>query len=377
MLSLKEISTHESDWDPASLRVTLNARLDARLVPHGSAMRLDYGHVVVLDNFIGEPERQSLIDTLTQPSWDHSQGPPSSSWERETADGQGLSKTWGLKDSVLQELAKGALPAMQEVQTRLAKMYPDYFIAHMPSHLIQTDQQAAPDNHTVQSPQLDRSKQTVVGDGIDSGDSQAESSSSCHMDQEDLTAASGSATAPTAEQHADSTGSNQAASVDCNQFVGNAAVYGDCYTWHIDADPAAFPSSPWVDAFGHYCNGEPGRPLLVSLLLYLDTKWPRQWDAETLFLDDDTDIGIVVRPKCFRAVLMDQDILHRVSTPSQVAGSRPRYSLVWKLVFMPRVAEQQCCIAKASWGPPTALGSAARVESIKRTMLRKRKDSSA
>lgn len=46
----------------------------------------------------------------------------------------------------------------------------------------------------------------------------------------------------------------------------------------------------------------------MSLLLYLDKKWPRQWDAETLFLDDDTDIGIVVRPKCFRAVLMDQVI---------------------------------------------------------------------
>lgn len=68
-----------------------------------------------------------------------------------------------------------------------------------------------------------------------------------------------------------------------------------------------------------------------------------------------------------------QDVLHRVSTPSQLAGSRPRYSLVWKLVFMPRAAQQQCCIAKASWGPPTALGSAARVESIKREMLRKRK----
>lgn len=49
-----------------------------------------------------------------------------------------------------------------------------------------------------------------------------------------------------------------------------------------------------------------GRPLFVSLLLYLDDKWPRQWDAETLFLDDDTDIGIAVRPKRFRAVLMDQ-----------------------------------------------------------------------
>lgn len=382
MLSLKHISTHESDWDPESLRVTLNARLDARLVPHGSAMRLDYGHVVVLDDFIGEPERQSLIDTLTQPGWDHSQGPPSSSWERETADGQGLPKTWGLKDSVLQELAKGELPAMQEVHTRLVKLYPDYFIAHMPSHLIQTNQQAAPESHTVQNPQLNKSnavhgQQSVLGNGANSRDSQAESSSSCHMDQEDRTAASEAAVASIAKQHADSTGSNQAALVDCNQFVGNAAMYGDCYTWHIDADPAAFPSSPWVDAFGHYCNGEPGRPLLVSLLLYLDIKWPRQWDAETLFLDDDTDIGIVVRPKCFRAVLMDQDILHRVSTPSQVAGCRPRYSLVWKLVFMPRVPEQQCCIAKASWGPPTAFGSAARVESIKQSMLRKRKSSSA
>lgn len=49
-----------------------------------------------------------------------------------------------------------------------------------------------------------------------------------------------------------------------------------------------------------------GRPLLVSLLLYLDDTWPRQWDAETLFLDGDTDVGIAVRPKRYRAVLMDQ-----------------------------------------------------------------------
>lgn len=57
-----------------------------------------------------------------------------------------------------------------------------------------------------------------------------------------------------------------------------------------------------------------GRPLLVSLLLYLDDKWPRQWDAETLFLDDDTDIGIVVRPKRYRAVLMDQVISSKSNT---------------------------------------------------------------
>ena len=52
-----------------------------------------------------------------------------------------------------------------------------------------------------------------------------------------------------------------------------------------------------VDVFGDYCNGEPGKPLLVSLLCYLDADWPRELDAETLFLDTDTEVGLVVRPK--------------------------------------------------------------------------------
>jgi hypothetical protein len=43
--------------------------------------------------------------------------------------------------------------------------------------------------------------------------------------------------------------------VDCNPFVGNASVYGDAFGWHVDADPAGLPSSPWTDAFGDYCNG--------------------------------------------------------------------------------------------------------------------------
>lgn len=34
-------------------------------------------------------------------------------------------------------------------------------------------------------------------------------------------------------------------------------------------------------------NGEPAQPLLVSMLLYLDDQWPRDWGAETLFLDDE------------------------------------------------------------------------------------------
>lgn len=84
--------------------------------------------------------------------------------------------------------------------------------------------------------------------------------------------------------------------------------------------------------------------------------------------------GVFVRPKPYRAVLMDQDVAHRLSTPSAVAN-RPRYSLVWKLVMTPRPtpAQQQqegraprlpgaaACIARKEWGQPTYFGSAAHV----------------
>lgn len=46
------------------------------------------------------------------------------------------------------------------------------------------------------------------------------------------------------------------------------------------------------------CNAqEPGKPLFLSLLLYLNSEWEREWDAETLFLDTHTETGFFVRPK--------------------------------------------------------------------------------
>lgn len=41
---------------------------------------------------------------------------------------------------------------------------------------------------------------------------------------------------------------------------------------------------------------------------------------------------------CWRPYGKDQDVTHRVSPPSHLAR-RPRYSLVWKLVFMPKVSD--------------------------------------
>ena len=247
-------------------QVTLNARLDARLVPHGNGMRLDYGHLVVLDNFIDEQPRKALLDLLTMPEWDHSGGPPTDKWERETADGAGLPKTWGLKDSVLQQLAMGDSPAMQEVHTRLAKLYPDFTIAHMPSNMIQRgsteaasdgddegkDAPGSPAHLAADSPLAN----TLGHDDMTYPQTDNMQQSSQHQlqtgkDQNQPLLRSSSASVPDQAEH-------QKASVDCNQFVGNAAVYGDCYTWHVDADPSAFPASPWVDTFGYYCNGDPG-----------------------------------------------------------------------------------------------------------------------
>lgn len=59
-------------------------------------------------------------------------------------------------------------------------------------------------------------------------------------------------------------------------------------------------------------------PLFATLLVYLDADWRREWDAETLFLDAPTDTGVFVRPRGGRAIMMDQDVTHRISTPSQV-----------------------------------------------------------
>lgn len=63
----------------------------------------------------------------------------------------------------------------------------------------------------------------------------------------------------------------------------------------------------------------------------------------------------------YMQVLLDQDITHRLSTPSSAAG-RPRYSLVWKLVMFPKQPGGSCCTAKPEWGRPTYFGSAAHVE---------------
>ena len=141
-------------------------------------------------------------------------------------------------------------------------------------------------------------------------------------------------------------------------FVANAATYGSAFQWHVDADPSSLPPSAWLQRHGDYANGMPGKPLFVSLLVYLDAVWRRDWDAETLFLAEGPGVGVLVQPRPGRCVLMHQDVLHRVSTPSLMAR-RPRYSLVWKLVFFPRQGKPHKSaetICREEWGAPARVG---------------------
>lgn len=69
-----------------------------------------------------------------------------------------------------------------------------------------------------------------------------------------------------------------------------------------------------------------------------------------------------------RPAFSTQDVLHRLSMPALAAGSLPRYSLVWKLVFVPTRAGQQVTLARPEWGRPTAFGSAAVLERVVRGM---------
>ena len=337
---------------------------------HGG--RISFSHVIVLDGLLDASLTQQLREFLVaepvssppleneMKKKDYGGGGSSSSssinelpankWERKTADMAGAAPTWGLRPHVLQQLASGQPPALVEVQSRLQLLFPEYKIAHLPSAAIQQPQQQtndASESDDEDEPHRARKKKKKI-------------------EKEDV------------ELPSSINEDDKAVNVDCSAFLANAAAVGDVFRFHVDADPTCFPPSDWTAAFGDYFNGEPGKPLLVTLLIYLNEQWERDWGGETLFLDSSTDAGVFVRPRAGRAVLMEQDVLHRVSPPSALANGQLRLSLVLKLVFLPNdeaaVGEGgEVRLAKREWGLSTAFGSAARVEAVKRQLAAERR----
>ena len=350
----KILATHPTDWDPSTsaLEVSLNVRLDGCIVPSDAASgaRVAFSHVVALDGLLDESLRQELFKFLVGDA-DADGGVralPEDRWERRTADMAGAAPTWGLKAHVLEALAAGTCPAAIEVQSRLAKLFPECRIAHLPSAAIQG---------------CSGGDDGEEGDGGDVGAEKAKREGP----------------EPAAKRQKNSSTGEQIpvrapapAVVDCSAFLANAAEEGDAFRYHVDADPTSFPPGPWTATYGDYFNGEPGRPLLVTLLVYLDREWERDWGAETLFLDGASDAGVFVRPKPGRAVLMEQDVVHRVSAPSPAAGGRHRVSLVWKLAFLPKERGGEVRLARREWGPPAAIGSAAHVGAVMRQLAQER-----
>jgi len=304
---LKTTATHGGSSVPPHAHVSLMAVMDEANVPTvGGSYRQDASSLVVLDNLYTEDERMSIMRWLTGQGDQSSKRIPSDEdlpdplkWDLTTSDyGDGVTsqQQWGLREHVVQNLAKDPPPAILAIQSRLINIYRD--------------------THDI-----------------------------CLMN---ATALSGDYMEP----------------LELSSFVANAVEYGGHYDWHLDMDPSNLdPSSPWAMLHGCYFNREPNRPLFVTMLIYPQEDWPARFDAETLFLDPASAVGAFVRPKPYRVVLSDQDLTHRISAPSQLA-ERPRYSLVWKLVFLPKRQHQSHDndhvdynnIIKREWGEPIHLG---------------------
>ena len=328
-----ETAGFKDGWKPSDVKVAMNITLDASFVPATAnaldlssmpgaprGCRASVSRVVALDNLIDDEALRSIKFCYGVPvrkqSFDYR-----SYWERRTADDDVAKPTWGLRqfnmDLLVNEITRGEDPdnpnSFKEFHSRLQALYPDWIICHMPAESL-----VAPEEETVEDD----------------------------------------------DEHTEK--------YKCESFVANAAVFGDEYRWHVDADPSSFPDGcEWVKTYGDYVNGEPGKPLFVSAIIYPNETWNEgEWGAETHFTDKDSGVGAMVAPRPGRVVLMDQDVTHRVSPPTRAAGERARYSLVYKLVFFPRECGKgkaelwERGIARPEWGVPSPIGSAAKLAAI-------------
>jgi hypothetical protein len=59
-----------------------------------------------------------------------------------------------------------------------------------------------------------------------------------------------------------------------------------------------------VEHSGYYYNREAGRPLFVTLMVYLNPDWEEAWFAETLFADPETGTGVFVQPRFGRCAAL-------------------------------------------------------------------------
>jgi len=191
-------------------------------------------------------------------------------------------------------------------------------------------------------------------------------------------------------------------------IVYNASDETSTFRYHIDGCPVTLlhPQSAFAKAYGgNYANRTPMRddengarasvkPRFVSLLVYLNDEWDPEWGGETKFLDEDSQIGLLVAAKPGRVVLFDSDVKHSVcptttsSSDSNNNNNNKRFSLVMKLIALPKhmfvlkknekeEREEDVDLLRVNphlgFGPATPIGSAKRLRSIVEATTRRRK----
>ena len=191
-------------------------------------------------------------------------------------------------------------------------------------------------------------------------------------------------------------------------IVYNASDETSTFRYHIDGCPVTLlhPQSAFAKAYGgNYANRTPMRddengarasvkPRFVSLLVYLNDEWDPEWGGETKFLDEDSQIGLLVAAKPGRVVLFDSDVKHSVcptttsSSDSNSNNNNKRFSLVMKLIALPKhmfvlkknekeEREEDVDLLRVNphlgFGPATPIGSAKRLRSIVEATTRRRK----
>lgn len=145
----------------------------------------------------------------------------------------------------------------------------------MPSHSIQSPSETLDPNSTATQPSRPLNLSSSAGGGA-TGDSAAGSGSAYHRT---AVTAAGAVSHPSDSSGCEDDGDDEvsgAAHVDCNAFVANAAVHGDAYSWHVDADPSVIPDSPWTQMYGRYFNRvrQIGADILDQCFTFLILKSP-------------------------------------------------------------------------------------------------------
>ena len=148
--------------------------------------------------------------------------PPGALWDKRTVDDASNPKpSWGLRDSEL--LALKHKWAVVELHSRIQRVYPGIRFFHMPADDMQVRRNMSVCPQHVSHSNHPSVEQTLLV--------QAQTSSYAV--------------------------SHHAAPLHglCEQFVANAAVAGNQFLWHVDADPSNIPvESPWAATMGLYAN---------------------------------------------------------------------------------------------------------------------------